>query len=890
MDELRYYAQVGKVLQGGMGRVYHLRHKLWDMDLAMKQPLPRMLENQSDIQRFYAECDRWIQLGIHPNLVQCFFVQQVDGIPCAFSEWIGNGSLRQHIAGPLYTGGRDAALSRILDVAIQAAMGLQFSHNNDIVHLDVKPDNILLDRDGSAKLTDFGISTMLNEKVSKISYTPLYCAPEQKTGRNLGRHTDIYCWAVTVLHMLVQKAVWADGVVAGYAYEEYLQDAQVNVPPLLRNLLGRCLQEDPSDRPADFGVVLNELMILWKSIYHQDYPRQYYGINTVTWDAMNNRAVSFMELGKQDQAKEIWHKINRESLGHVQSYYNELLYNWRYEGKAEAAFTMHTEDAEHKFTREKNKSRIRGEGYLHYLESRWAYSTGAYALACQYADQAVRRAPQDQVLLDNQRTIRQEGEKRGPRLLKKLDLAKCLAIGPNPVYLGFMPDGNFIAVSSDGKMEIFTADGTVVRRAKTKLTGINLVAVSRGGRYLALAHASKTKTDGAYPWEIRVIDLQSMKGPLKLSGSANALRMISVLEDANGAGQVVAKFDNETVNWDIPAIMQSWVEGQGMKFRNLEKLHKDLYGAVALVSAGKDCHVGISSHECMVWNRNTQKIRHRKQLYGIDKCPRLNLTPVPGKPFVIHGGIKGGYEVVDYNSMRVITREVLQSISGVPRRYADHLSVSPDGGSVVLCWGNELQLWSLPDYRNLPEPLWAVCRFRDCDLTFQQKKAYDAALSALLGTLTTLERGGKLSSGSAVAQMVRHMGIIKEYCWNVDDYLDLSARVSRFLPVTDLDVSRCRGANVLTGIKCQFISPPGGNQKFEVFTSDGAFSAMQVGHQIKLLRTSDRAVLETLNVGYASAMGFSDDRRYLVRLSNDSTNKFELFQLEWLFEETPVES
>ena len=49
-------------------------------------------------------------------------------------------------------------------------------------------------------------------------------------------------------------------------------------------------------------------------------------------------------------------------------------------------------------------------------------------------------------------------------------------------------------------------------------------------------------------------------------------------------------------------------------------------------------------------------------------------------------------------------------------------------------------------------------------------------------------------------------------------------------------------------------------------------------------------MLETLNVGYASAMGFSDDRRYLIRISNDKAYKFELFQLEWLFEETPVES
>lgn len=889
MDELRSYSQVGKTLQGGMGRVYHLRHKLWDMDLAMKQPLPNYMEQEQDRKRFYSECERWIRLGVHPNLVQCFFVLQVEGIPCAFSEWVGNGSLRQHIEGPLYSGGKDAALSRILDVAIQSAMGLEYSHRNGVLHLDIKPDNILLDRDGTAKITDFGISTMCNEKVTKAMFTPKYCAPEQKACRSLGKYTDVYCWAVTVLHMLVRNAEWPSGVVAGYAYDTYITQAKVDVPPMLRSLLGRCLQEEPSDRPQDFGEILPTLLLIWKSLIHQEYPRQYYGINTLTWDAMNNRAVSFMELGQPRQAMELWQRVNRESLGHVQAYYNELLYGWRYGGRADVAFTVHTDDADHKFTREKNKSRLRGEGYLHYLESRWAFSTGAYALACQYADLAVKRSPQDRIFLDNQKKVTAYRDKHGPRLLKKLTLSKHLALRGKLAYLGYLPDGRLIAISPDGKMEVFTSDGTVVVRKKTKLTGINLTAVSCSGRYVALAKASKTAVDGGFPWEIRVIDLQSISGPLKLSGSSNALRTLSILDDANGRSHVVAKFSNETLNWEIPVMMQSWVEGQGLKFRAREQLHKDLFGAVSLISAGKDRYMGVSSHECVIWDSKTMKVQQRKQLYGIDKCPKLNLTPVPGKPYAIHGGVRGGYEVVDYTTAQAITREILLPISGLERRYADHLSVSPDGKTVALCWGDELQIWQLPDYRKLPNPLWAVCRFRDCDLTMDQKRRYDAALSALLESLTELEKNGGKLPGSAMAQMVKNMGIIKEYCWNVDDYLALSARVSRFLPVTDLDVSRRRGVNSVAGISCQLILPPGRNAKFQVYTKDGAFSAVQAGHQIKLLRCADGAVLETLNVGCASAMGFSEDRRYLVRACSDQVSKYELFLLEWLFEETPVE-
>lgn len=889
MDELRYYTQIGKTLQGGMGKVYHLHHKLWDMDLAMKQPLAKVLQNEHDKQRFYNECERWIKLGVHPNLVQCFFVHQVDGIPCAFSEWIGNGSLHQHINGPLYAGGKQAALSRILDVAIQSAMGLRYSHQQDVLHLDVKPDNILLDKDGTAKITDFGISCMCNEKLTRFPCTPAYCAPEQKARGTLGKYTDIYCWAVTVLHMLIGELAWPEGVAVSYSYDNYIAKAKVDVPSTLRNLLRRCVQENAADRPQSFDVILDELLLLWRQIYHQEYPRQYYGSNTLTWDAMNNRAISYWEMGKPSQAKAIWQRVNRESLGHVQSGYNELLYDWRYEGRAEGVFSMHTDDVGMKFTREKNKTHIRGEGYLHYLESRWAFSTGAYALACQYAEQAAKRAPGDQIILDNRRMVQEYRDKSGPVLRGELDLSRHLAIKGKRIYLGFLPDGNLIAVSPDGKMEIFDTKGTVLRRAKTRLTGINLTAVSRDGRYLALGRSSNTKTDGGYPWEVRVIDLQTMSGPLKLSGSSSPLRMLSILDGANGRSRVVAKFAKETLDWEIPVTMQSWTETLGAKSQTFASLYKDLFGAASLVSAGKDCYLGVSSHECVVWDRKSMKLQHRKPLYGVDKCSRLNLTPVPGKPYVIHGGIPGGYEVIDYESMRVITREVLQTIGTGNCRYPDHLSVSPDGGTLALCWGDRLQLWRLPDYCSLPEPLWAVCRFRDCDLTFAQKRRYDSALSSLRAKLAALEKQGGKPEGSEMALMVKQMGIIKEYCWNVDDYLKLSAQASFCLPVTDLDVSRRRMVSGQTTLQCRLTPPPAGNGKFQVFTYDGQFSALQVGHQIKLLRTADQAVLETLNVGNACAMGFTADRCYLVRACNDKDARLELFQLEWLFEETPVE-
>lgn len=163
MYRLENYNVIGEPLWGGMGQVLHLYHRTWKQDVAYKQPLKDLLKTKEDKLAFYNECERWISLGIHPNIVQCYFFGEENGVPGAFMEWMEKGSLLQYIeSGELYRGGKQEALLRILDIAIQMAKGLHYSHQKGILHLDVKPANVLLDEDGTAKITDFGISSMLN--------------------------------------------------------------------------------------------------------------------------------------------------------------------------------------------------------------------------------------------------------------------------------------------------------------------------------------------------------------------------------------------------------------------------------------------------------------------------------------------------------------------------------------------------------------------------------------------------------------------------------------------------------------------------------------------------------------------------------------------------------
>ena len=155
------YKVMGSAISGGMGSVWRVHHMSWGTDLAMKRPQPRYFAEAGKARKenFIEECVNWIHLGLHPNVVACYYVRDVSGVPSIFSEWMDGGSLRDRIHdGTLYEGSPEEIQERILDIAIQAARGLYYAHVNGIVHQDVKPGNILLSSEWDAKIADFGLA------------------------------------------------------------------------------------------------------------------------------------------------------------------------------------------------------------------------------------------------------------------------------------------------------------------------------------------------------------------------------------------------------------------------------------------------------------------------------------------------------------------------------------------------------------------------------------------------------------------------------------------------------------------------------------------------------------------------------------------------------------
>ena len=342
--------------EGGMGKVYRVHHKNWNIDLAVKTPRFAILAKAGAKEDFVREAETWVNLGLHPHTVSCYYVREIDGLPRVFAECVEGGSLADWIHnGKLYDGGNKAALERILDVAIQFAWGLNYAHEQGLVHQDVKPMNVMMTPEGIVKVTDFGLAQAraLAGGESDQEYdqtkstvvpgagllTRAYASPEQFAGQPLSRKTDIWSWAVSVLEMFTGGTFWQEGryvsdslddYLDNWVEEDYLPDQQkVEIPEAVAGLFQRCFQDESIDRPRDMVEVADHLQEVYHQVTGTAYSRRVPKAADAIADSLNNRALSLLDLRKKQEALELWNEALKLDPRHATSLFNRGLILWR---------------------------------------------------------------------------------------------------------------------------------------------------------------------------------------------------------------------------------------------------------------------------------------------------------------------------------------------------------------------------------------------------------------------------------------------------------------------------------------------------------------------------------------------------------------------------------
>ncbi len=214
---------------GGMATVYGARDLKLDRDVAIKLLADNFAGDDEVRRRFSREARLAAKLD-HPNIVQVFDVGEEEGRPYIVMEQVDGGTLGDRLDG------RRRSIPSVegLRLLSQLCDGLGHAHAKKLVHRDIKPQNLLLrSSDGCLKITDFGIARVAEEttrltQAGKVIGTERYMAPEQLSDGKITPAVDVY----------------ACGVVA----DELLPQSR---PPELREIVERCLREDPSDRFSD---------------------------------------------------------------------------------------------------------------------------------------------------------------------------------------------------------------------------------------------------------------------------------------------------------------------------------------------------------------------------------------------------------------------------------------------------------------------------------------------------------------------------------------------------------------------------------------------------------------------------------------------------------------
>jgi serine/threonine-protein kinase len=254
------YELAGLLGVGAMGSVYRARDVLLEETIALKVLRKDLTHSAAAVGRFHREA-KLARRITHPNITRVFDVAEHDGEQYMTMECVEGESLHA-----MLDGGRSLGVTRSLAVALQVARALGAVHERGVLHLDLKPENVVVDASGRAVLTDFGVSKVALDSSppalpGHAGGTPLYMAPEQLEGRDVDARTDLYALGLLLFEMLTATTPWGNrsglvGSVARLAVPPRgVQAVDPAIPDPVADLVHALLARDPSARPKSASEV-----------------------------------------------------------------------------------------------------------------------------------------------------------------------------------------------------------------------------------------------------------------------------------------------------------------------------------------------------------------------------------------------------------------------------------------------------------------------------------------------------------------------------------------------------------------------------------------------------------------------------------------------------------
>ncbi len=255
------YEILEKIGTGGMSDVYKAKcHKL-NRYVAIKVLKQEFSENANFVSKFRVEAQAAAGL-MHPNIVNVYDVGEENNVYYIVMELVEGITLKKYIEKKARLSVKEA-----ISIAIQISMGIEAAHNNHIIHRDIKPQNIIISKEGKVKVTDFGIAKAAtsNTITSNVMGSVHYTSPEQARGGYSDEKSDIYSLGITLFEMLTGRVPFNGDTTVAIAIKhiqepipsprDYIQEIPVSV----EQIVFKCCQKSPDRRYQTMADLIADL-------------------------------------------------------------------------------------------------------------------------------------------------------------------------------------------------------------------------------------------------------------------------------------------------------------------------------------------------------------------------------------------------------------------------------------------------------------------------------------------------------------------------------------------------------------------------------------------------------------------------------------------------------
>ncbi|CUH94222.1 putative membrane protein [Propionispora sp. 2/2-37] len=271
---------------GGMADVYRAHDKLLDRSVAVKVLRSQFTHDEEFVTRFRREAQAAAKLS-HPNIVNIYDVGQAEDTYYIIMEYISGETLKDRIIR-----NETLPVEMTVRVILEIAEALEHAHQNDLVHCDIKPHNILITRTGRVKVTDFGIAKAVTSATMNHTGTILgsvhYFSPEQAKGEMVSAKSDIYSLGVVMYEMLTGTVPFNGETPISIALQHLQQEPRPprelnpQIPPLVEATVLKAMAKEPSDRFEDITQMIADLRLAQnylrddqtRRLSHDDFPTQ----------------------------------------------------------------------------------------------------------------------------------------------------------------------------------------------------------------------------------------------------------------------------------------------------------------------------------------------------------------------------------------------------------------------------------------------------------------------------------------------------------------------------------------------------------------------------------------------------------------------------------------